>query len=405
MPSYSPPRKNIAYVFYVSLVSQANTKIMLANPTLASGDVKVAIDDGAPANLATLPTVDADFTKRVKVELSQAEMNGDRITVIFSDASGDAWCDLTVDIATSARQIDDLAYPATSGRSTAIDASGQVTVGAIANNAITAAAINADAITAAKIADGAIDAATFAAGAINAAAIATNAIDADALAADAIAEINATVDTALADYDAPTKAELDAAVAPLATQASVDDLPTSSELATALSSADDATLAAIGALNNLSAAQVNTEVDSALADAALATAANLATVAGYLDTEIAAILADTNELQSDWANGGRLDLLVDAILDDTGTAGVVVAAGSKTGYALASNGLDSISVTAPSGVASNFREMVIQLWRRFFKKSTLTSSELKTYADNGTDALTTQAVSDDETTQTMDSAT
>ncbi|TIN41394.1 MAG: hypothetical protein E5Y10_22905 [Mesorhizobium sp.] len=73
-----------------------------------------------------------------------------------------------------------------------------------------------------------------------------------------------------------------------------------------------ATAAAIAALNNLSAAQVNAEVDTAIADAALATAANLATVAGYLDTEIAAILADTNELQTDWANGGRLDLILDA---------------------------------------------------------------------------------------------
>lgn len=45
---------------------------------------------------------------------------------------------------------------------------------------------------------------------------------------------------------------------------------------------------------------------------ALASAANLATVAGYLDTEIAAILADTNELQTDWADGGRLDLILDA---------------------------------------------------------------------------------------------
>lgn len=61
--------------------------------------------------------------------------------------------------------------------------------------------IAANAITAAAIADGAIDAATFAAGAINAAAIATDAIDADALAADAIAEINATVDTALSDIN------------------------------------------------------------------------------------------------------------------------------------------------------------------------------------------------------------
>lgn len=45
----------------------------------------------------------------------------------------------------------------------------------------------------------------------------------------------------------------------------------------------------------------------------LATAANLATVAGYLDTEIAAILADTNELQTDWADGGRLDLLLNSL--------------------------------------------------------------------------------------------
>lgn len=50
---------------------------------------------------------------------------------------------------------------------------------------------------------------------------------------------------------------------------------------------------------------------------ALASAANLATVAGYLDTEIAAILADTNELQTDWANGGRLDLILDARASQT----------------------------------------------------------------------------------------
>ena len=38
------------------------------------------------------------------------------------------------------------------------------------------------------------------------------------------------------------------------------------------------------------------------------------TIDNYLDTEIAAILADTNELQTDLANGGRLDLLIDSII-------------------------------------------------------------------------------------------
>jgi len=41
-------------------------------------------------------------------------------------------------------------------------------------------------------------------------------------------------------------------------------------------------------------------------------ASTLSTIAAYCDTEVAAILADTNELQTDWVNGGRLDLILDA---------------------------------------------------------------------------------------------
>ena len=78
---------------------------------------------------------------------------------------------------------------------------------------------------------------------------------------------------------------------------------------------------------------------------ALATAANLATHDGKLDTvdtvvdaikavtdllpdggalttidsNIDAVLVDTNELQTDWTDGGRLDLILDDILLDTGT--------------------------------------------------------------------------------------
>lgn len=44
---------------------------------------------------------------------------------------------------------------------------------------------------------------------------------------------------------------------------------------------------------------------------------SLDTVDDFLDTEIAAILADTNELQTDWANGGRLDLILDARASQT----------------------------------------------------------------------------------------
>ncbi len=75
------------------------------------------------------------------------------------------------------------------------------------------------------------------------------------------------------------------------------------------------------------------------------------------------------------------------------------------GVVLDATGLDAIPTTAPAGVAASFREMVVQLWRRAFKKSTLTTSQLKTYADDGTTVITTQAVTDDSTTQTMNGAT
>jgi len=108
MATYVPAKKNTAFITYVGLPSQANALTLQANPTLAAGDVKVAIDDGAPANLATIPAVDADFTKRVKVSLSTSEMNGDNITVIFSDAAGAEWCDVLINIQTAAKQIDDI---------------------------------------------------------------------------------------------------------------------------------------------------------------------------------------------------------------------------------------------------------------------------------------------------------
>lgn len=92
------------------------------------------------------------------------------------------------------------------------------------------------------------------AGLITAAAIATDAIDADALAADAIAEINATVDTALSDYDAPTSAELVSEINSVQTDIAALSIPT--------------------------AADVRTEIDSN-------------------STQLAAIVADTNELQTD----------------------------------------------------------------------------------------------------------
>jgi hypothetical protein len=128
-------------------------------------------------------------------------------------------------------------------------------------------------------------------GSITAAVIATDAIDADAIKADAVTEIQSGLATATNVSDAQTAiiTQVDANETKIdAVKAKTDNLPS-----------DPADQSAV-------------EAAITAATSPLATAANLATVAGYLDTEIADILADTNELQAAWADGGRLDLILDA---------------------------------------------------------------------------------------------
>jgi hypothetical protein len=129
-----------------------------------------------------------------------------------------------------------------------------------------------------------------------------------------------------------------------------------------------------GATTNVAALATN--VDAILADTAvigatgagltsLASQASVNTIDDFLDsevaailaavdTEIAAILADTNELQIDWANGGRLDLLVDAILEDTGTtldARIPAALVSgKISAHVGTGGLNAASIAVDTGL-------------------------------------------------------
>jgi hypothetical protein len=133
----------------------------------------------------------------------------------------------------------------------------------LADSAITTAKIQDGAFTAAKFASGAFDAVwsvaarsltTFGTLAADVWAVATRTLSAGTNIVLAkgtgvtgfndlsAAQVNAEVDTALTDYDGPTYAELTAALA----------------------TADDATLAAIAALNNLSSTEVGDAVDAKL---------------------------------------------------------------------------------------------------------------------------------------------
>ena len=82
---------------------------------------------------------------------------------------------------------------------------------------------------------------------------------------------------------------------------------------------------------------------------------------GRLDLLIDAILADTGELQTDWVNGGRLDLIADAILADTaviGAAGAgLTALASAANLATADTVVDAIKVVTDQMVFTKANEL------------------------------------------------
>jgi len=83
------------------------------------------------------------------------------------------------------------------------------------------------------------------------------------------------------------------------------------------------------------------DIQTKIGTPAVSLAADLVVIDDFLDTEVAAILADTNELQTDWVNGGRLDLLIDAIKAKTDSLTFTTA-----------NQVDATTVTISTGAVS-----------------------------------------------------
>ena len=278
--AYNPPLRGVAYKFYVAMTAQANPKTFLSAPTFASGEVQVSKDGGALANITTLPTATG---RLVEVNLSATEMTADNVAVQFLDGNGE-WCDLLVAIQTV-----DAGVPANvkqwNGTAVATPHSSGYPVVTVKDGTGT----------------GEIDTSggkvLLQDGAVTAAVLAANAIDADALAADAGSELAAAVwanaaRTLTATLD-PTAATVAAAVWN-AMRASHTAAGSFGEGVVAASVSDKSgyALSAAGVtavqlgLSTLTAAQVNAEVDAALAGVGLS-----AEVTGRLDAAISTRLA------------------------------------------------------------------------------------------------------------------
>lgn len=321
------PIKNQALTFTWQLISQADTKLFKANPTLATGDFKISKDGGAFANLTNLPTVTPAGGSTIEFVLTASEMNADRVAIECKDAAGAEWCDSSINILTLAAAtvaanvtqvegtdatdffatLDDAVLSAIAALNNLSQANIRTAVGLASANLDTQLAdlpTNAELSTALASADDAVLAAVAALNNLSQADIRT-----------AVGLATGNLDTQLGDL--PTNAELasslaaadDAVLAAIAAlnnlsqanirtaiglaSANLDtqlaDLPTNAELASSLASADDAVLAAIAALNNLSSAGAQSAAAAALAAYDAATGADVSAVGAYVDTEVAAI--------------------------------------------------------------------------------------------------------------------
>lgn len=143
------------------------------------------------------------------------------------------------------------------------------------------------------------------------------------------------------------------------------------------------------AADAITAAKLHADVTTEL-QTGLATSVEIAAVDGKIDTidtNVDAILVDT---------GTTLDGKVDAILVDTGTDGVVVAAASKTGYALSAAGSAALTEGyAALGAAATLPQLLYEV-RALLAEKSISTTTLTTKKLDGT---TTAA------TYTLDSAT
>jgi hypothetical protein len=98
------PKRGVAYTTSAILMDTANRPFAKENPTLAAGDVTISKDDGAFANLATLPTVTPAGGAKLKTAMSATEMTADRVDIRFKDQTVPSeWDEMWITIDTEIR--------------------------------------------------------------------------------------------------------------------------------------------------------------------------------------------------------------------------------------------------------------------------------------------------------------
>lgn len=144
--------------------------------------------------------------------------------------------------------------------------------------------------------------------------------------------------------------------------------------------------AAAGGMTNLDATISSRGV--ALDAAGVRTALGMAT--NNLDTQLGTIVADTNELQTDWANGGRLDNILDARASQTSVDDVPTNAELATALAAADDAVLSAIDALPTASEITTAVLTTQMtesYRAAGAAPTLAQAQFELIAHPGNSAI------------------
>lgn len=97
----NPPVRGETWTHYFAVEDYSNPGNFKANPTIAAGDWKLSLDDGALNNFATIPEVSPAGSIWIKFVFSATETDGKIIKIQGIDqTSPKEWSDFAVPIPT-----------------------------------------------------------------------------------------------------------------------------------------------------------------------------------------------------------------------------------------------------------------------------------------------------------------
>lgn len=102
MANANPPKKNQAFVTYITLRDATDNLSLKSSATIASGDFKISKDGGSFSNLTNLPAVTPASSVGVQISLTSTEMNADQVLITWIDqTSPKEWADGSLAINTT----------------------------------------------------------------------------------------------------------------------------------------------------------------------------------------------------------------------------------------------------------------------------------------------------------------